>query len=189
MLYRYGGLIFGTGLNTNKYVRMYQSPKLELVVNQSIFWDPETYFADIVLPACTAFERNDIAEWTIATDTTGSPTRAGPATVSSSTTRRRSSLSMNRGPITRSYFAALADKLGLKEAFTEGNTEEDWIEKMFHSSSLPKYMSFEEFRKRGYLVCPLPEGLQSGARHALVLRRPSLRHGRLESQDQHREGK
>jgi trimethylamine-N-oxide reductase (cytochrome c) len=51
-------------------------------------------------------------------------------------------------------FSELAERLGYKEAFTEGNTEEDWIEKMFLASDLTQYISFREFKKRGYWVAP-----------------------------------
>src|SRR5207253_2772001 len=63
MLYKYGGSILGTMNNTNRHVRMYQSEKLEFVVNQSIWFEGEAKFADVVLPACTNFERVDISEW------------------------------------------------------------------------------------------------------------------------------
>ena len=63
MLYKYGGSILGTMNNTNRHVRMYQSEKLEFVVNQSIWFEGEAKFADVVLPACTNFERTDISEW------------------------------------------------------------------------------------------------------------------------------
>ncbi len=42
---------------------MYQSPNLEFVVNQSIWFEGEAKFADVILPACTNFERTDISEW------------------------------------------------------------------------------------------------------------------------------
>ena len=61
MLYKYGGSILGTMNNTNRHVRMYQSEKLEFVVNQSIWFEGEAKFADVVLPACTNFERTDIS--------------------------------------------------------------------------------------------------------------------------------
>ena len=63
MFYRYGGAYLGTMTETNRFVKMYQSPKLEFVVNQDCWWCTETGFADIILPACTNFERNDIGEW------------------------------------------------------------------------------------------------------------------------------
>ena len=49
--------------NTNRHVRMYQSDNLEFVVNQSIWFEGEAKFADVILPACTNFERVDISEW------------------------------------------------------------------------------------------------------------------------------
>jgi anaerobic selenocysteine-containing dehydrogenase len=53
MFYRYGGASMGTMTEGNKIAKMYQSPKLDFVVNQDCWWCTETKFADIVLPACT----------------------------------------------------------------------------------------------------------------------------------------
>jgi anaerobic selenocysteine-containing dehydrogenase len=61
--YRYGGSFMGTMSDTTKWVRMYQSPKLEFVVNQDIWFNSETRMADVILPACTNFERDDVGEW------------------------------------------------------------------------------------------------------------------------------
>ncbi|MFH1123840.1 MAG: molybdopterin-dependent oxidoreductase, partial [Pseudomonadota bacterium] len=156
MLYKYGGSNIGTGLNTNKYVRAYQSPKLEFVVNQSIFWDPETYHADIVLPACTPFERNDISEWS---NCDGYHRFANQSGTSHRVVvyHQKAIEPLYESKPDYQIFTELAEKLGFKEAYTEGNTEEDWIEKMFHASSLPKYISFEEFKKKGYFVVPFPK--------------------------------
>ena len=63
MLYKYGGSILSTMNNTNRWVKMYQSENLECVVNQSIWFEGEAKFADVILPACTNFERTDISEW------------------------------------------------------------------------------------------------------------------------------
>jgi len=59
MLYKYGGSILGTMNNTNRHVRMYQSEKLEFVVNQSILVSRARRSSPTsLLPACTNFERN-----------------------------------------------------------------------------------------------------------------------------------
>ena len=63
MMFKYGGSILSTMNNTNRWVRMYQSSNLEFVVNQSIWFEGEAKFADVILPACTNFERVDISEW------------------------------------------------------------------------------------------------------------------------------
>jgi anaerobic selenocysteine-containing dehydrogenase len=51
----------------------------------------------------------------------------------------------------------LAERLGFKREYTEGNTEEDWIRKTFAKSSLPRYISYEDFKKKGYFIVPLPK--------------------------------
>ena len=63
MYYRYGGSFIGTMTETNRYVKAYREGKVPFVVNQSIWMEGEAKFADIILPACTNFERWDIGEW------------------------------------------------------------------------------------------------------------------------------
>ena len=52
----------GTMGATNRYAKMYSSKNLPFVVSQSIWFEGEVPFADIILPACTNFERWDIGE-------------------------------------------------------------------------------------------------------------------------------
>ena len=155
MFYRYGGSYIGTMTETNRWVEMYQSPKLEFVVNQDIWWCTETGFADIILPACTNFERNDIGEWA---------SSGGYSHNSSDVCNHRIIVYQQKciEPLHESksdyqILSELAERLGFKEDFTEGNSEEDWIEKMFYATDLPKYISFEDFKKKGYFVVPIPE--------------------------------
>ena len=63
MYYRYGGSFIGTMTETNRYVRAYREGAVPFVVNQSIWMEGETRFADVILPACTNFERWDIGDW------------------------------------------------------------------------------------------------------------------------------
>jgi anaerobic selenocysteine-containing dehydrogenase len=63
MLYKYGSQLFGTMVNGNRWVKAYQHPSLKFVVNQSVWWEGETPYCDVILPACTVFERWDIGEW------------------------------------------------------------------------------------------------------------------------------
>jgi len=155
MFYRYGGSFISTMTDTNRWVKMYQSPKLEFVVNQDCWWCTETGLADVILPACTNFERSDIGEWASA---------GGYGLHSSSSCNHRVIVYQQKciEPLHESksdyqIFSELADRLGLKEEYTDGNSEEDWIEKMFSSSDLPDYISFEDFKKKGYYVVPIPE--------------------------------
>jgi anaerobic selenocysteine-containing dehydrogenase len=50
--------------------------------------------------------------------------------------------------------------LGVYEEFTEGNSEEDWIEKVFRASDTPRYISFKNFKEKGYFVIPQQENYQ-----------------------------
>jgi molybdopterin guanine dinucleotide-containing S/N-oxide reductase-like protein len=155
MFYRYGGSFLGTMTRTSRWVRMYQSPRLEFVVNQDCWWCTETGLADIILPACTNFERNDIGEWA----NTGGYTHHG-----SNACNHRVVVYQHKclEPLYESksdyqIFSELAERLGLREEYTEGNSEDDWIEKVFNCSDLPGYISFEDFKKKGYFIVPMPE--------------------------------
>lgn len=64
MIHRHGGSFISTMTDTNRWVRMYQSPKLEFVVMQDCHWQSETKFGDVILPASTNFEHMDLSEWT-----------------------------------------------------------------------------------------------------------------------------
>ena len=50
-------------VETDRYARAYRSNGLEFVVNQSIWMEGEAKFADVILPACTNFERWDMSEF------------------------------------------------------------------------------------------------------------------------------
>ncbi|MBN1190996.1 MAG: molybdopterin-dependent oxidoreductase [Dehalococcoidales bacterium] len=160
MFYRYGGSYVGTMTETGRYVRMYQSPELEMVVNQDVWWNTETGLADIILPACTNFERNDIAEWA---------NSGGYADNSSDVCNHRIIVYQQKciEPLYESrsdywILTQLADRLGFKDEFTDGTSgEEEWIERLFYATDLPRYTTFDEFKKKGYFVVPLPEPYQS----------------------------
>src|SRR5208337_1639512 len=159
MFYRYGGSFMGTMADTSKWVRMYQSPKLEFVVNQDCWQGGETNFADIILPACTSLERDDIGEW---------GTAGGYTQHASSGCNHRVIVRLQKciDPLYESksdyeIFSRLAARLGLEEEFTEGKTALDWAKALFEISDLPKYISWDEFNRKGYFLVPIPEDYQS----------------------------
>jgi molybdopterin guanine dinucleotide-containing S/N-oxide reductase-like protein len=155
LFYRYGGSFMGTMSETNDWVRMYTSDKLECVVNQSVWMDPETKFADIILPACTSFEREDIAEF------------ANPGGYSNHgftgnnyriiVYQQKCIEPVGESMSDYDIFTCLAERLGFKEEYTEGKTVEDWIRRFYDVSDMPKVMSFEEFKEKGYYVVPVDE--------------------------------
>jgi len=63
MIYKYGGSFFSTLTESKRMVEAYRHESVEFVANQSVWMEGETQFADVILPACTQFERYDIGEW------------------------------------------------------------------------------------------------------------------------------
>ncbi|MEM8921188.1 MAG: molybdopterin-dependent oxidoreductase, partial [Pseudomonadota bacterium] len=63
MIYRYGGSTFSTTSKSGRWMEAYRHESIECIVNQSIYMEGDAKFADIILPACTNFERWDIGEW------------------------------------------------------------------------------------------------------------------------------
>lgn len=155
MFYRFGGSFLGTMTEGNKWIKAYQSPKLEFVVNQDCWWCTETRMADIILPACTNLERNDIAEFS-------NCGWMNPDTFCGCNHRIIVYQQKCIEPVGESrsdyqIFSDLAERMGIKEEYTENRSEEDWIKKMFDWSDLPKYISYSKFKKKGYFLVPLPK--------------------------------
>ena len=154
MMYKYGSPNFGTMVDSNRWVQMYQSENLPFVVNQSIWWEGETPYADVILPACTVFERWDIGEYY----------NVGAGYVHhmfSMVNHRVVSLQhkciepLGESKSDYDIFLAVAERLGLGAMYSEGgNTELDWCKRVFDSSDVAKHTTWKEFLKKGYFVVP-----------------------------------
>ena len=152
MFWRYGGSFMGTMLDTNKWVKMYQSPKLEFVVNQDTHINPEGRMADVILPACTNLERVDIGE-------VGNSGNGGYCSHSQTGNSWQVVVYQDKAiePMWDSrsdfwIFSQVAARLGWGEEFTEGRDEEAWAKRFYQFSDLPKHMTWEEFKKKGYFI-------------------------------------
>ncbi len=152
MLYKYGGSILGTMNNTNRHVRMYQSDNLEFVVNQSIWMEGEAKFADVILPACTNFERVDISEWA----GLGGYGHHGQQQLNHRVIIFQAPAIKPMGESKSDYwiFTEVCKRLGLANYFNEGVNEIDWVKRHFEASDLPDVISWKDFVKRGYYVVP-----------------------------------
>ncbi len=152
MLYKYGGSIIGTMGETNRHVKMYRSPNLEFVVNQSIWDEGEAKFADVILPACTNFERPDISEWAAL----GGYGHHGQMQLNHRVVIMQAKAIDPLGESQSDYwiFNEICKRLNLSAYFSEGMNEIDWVKRMFDASDLPQVISWRKFRKRGYYVVP-----------------------------------
>ncbi|MBL6958009.1 MAG: molybdopterin-dependent oxidoreductase, partial [Rhodospirillales bacterium] len=152
MMYKYGGSYIGTQAESNRYIRMYQSDDIEFVVNQSIWNEGEARFADIILPACTNFERWDIGEW-------ASPMGYGFQWIGQLNHRLISLQHPAIEPLGESksdfqIFYEICKRLGHSAYFAEGMSELDWVKRVFDASDLPQHVNWKDFLKKGYFVVP-----------------------------------
>jgi trimethylamine-N-oxide reductase (cytochrome c) len=152
MLYKYGGSMIATMNNTNRHVRMYQSENLEFVVNQSIWFEGEAKFADVILPACTNFERVDICEWA----GLGGYGHHGQQQLNHRVIIFQAPAIAPLGESKSDYwiFTEVCKRLGLANYFNEGMNEIDWVKRHFDASDLPQVISWKEFIRKGYYVVP-----------------------------------
>ena len=156
MYWRYGGSFFGTMTQTNRYVKSYRNPKLQFAVSQPIWLEGEAKFADIILPACTNFERWDISEF--ASCSGYIPDSYTQTNNRVFTLQKKCIEPLGESKSDYEIFAAVCDRLGVGDLFTMGGKDEyQWTKEYFHATDLPKYISWEEFEKKGYFVLPFPK--------------------------------
>ncbi len=154
MMYKYGSSSFGTQINGNRYVKMYQSENLKFVVNQSIWWEGETKYADVILPACTVFEHWDIGEWyNVGTGYVHHMYSMNNHRVISLQHKCIEPLGESKSD--HDIFLEICKRLGLGAVYSEGgNTELDWCKRAFDSSDMSKHTTWKNFLKKGYYVVP-----------------------------------
>ena len=126
-----------------KLERAWKEP--ETVVVTDTVWTATTRHADIVLPACTTFEHNDITS-------IGTYTNDGFVAMKQAIEPRFESRS--------DYwiFTELAKRLGVESQYTEGLDEMGWIRRLYEGAmkmgragkiAMP---DFDEFWKKGYVM-------------------------------------
>ena len=152
MLYKYGGSALSTMPDSNRWIEAYRSANLEFVVNQSIWNEGEVQFADVILPACTNFERPDISEWA----GLGGYAHHGQMQLNHRVIVFQHKCIEPLGESMSDYeiFNGICKRLGLSAYFSEGMTELDWVKRQFDASDLSKAISWKEFLKKGYYVVP-----------------------------------
>jgi biotin/methionine sulfoxide reductase len=146
LIYWAGGNPFHHHQDLNRFTRAWRSKPETIIVNEQ-YWSPIAKFADIVLPATTMLERNDIG----------------------SSNRDRHMIAMKRAidPVAEArndydIFTGLAERCGVKDKFTEGRNEAAWLRHLYEVSrerarkldiDLPP---FEAFWSEGLIEVPPP---------------------------------
>ncbi|MFC1868529.1 molybdopterin-dependent oxidoreductase [Thermodesulfobacteriota bacterium] len=158
MYWKYGGSTISAMQESNRWVKMYRSPKLEFIVNQNIYMEGDTKFADLILPACSNFERWDIGEW--ANCSGYIPHSNNGCNHRVIVLQKKAIEPLGESMSDYNIFATVAKKLGIEfyMKFTEGGKSElDWVKAYFAATDLSKVMTWKEFEKKGYYVVPMPK--------------------------------
>ena len=145
LVYWVGGNIFHHHQDLNRLLRAWQKP--ETIVVHEPWWTPMARHADIILPATTPLERNDM----VCTPRDGFVVA-----------NKQAMEPVGKARNDHDIFADLAERLGFREGFTEGRDEAGWLRHLYDLSreraqergfALP---DFEQFWADGYFELPLP---------------------------------
>ena len=153
----------------------YRHESIEFVVNQSIWMEGETQFADIILPACTSSNATTSANGRLgggylpARLQRPQPSRHRPAAQVHRAARRVASPTID-------IFSRILQRLGLGAMFTEGCSELDWVQARVRFLGPAQARLLEGVLPKGYFVVPAEQpGLRAAGQLALVRRRPAQR--------------
>jgi len=150
---------------TNKVLDAWRRPET-IIVNEP-FWTATAKMADIVLPATTTFERNDIEV-------------CGAYSHKYVVAMRQVIKPLHESRTDLDILTGVADRLGFGHAFTEGKTEMDWIRSFYAvTRTQAKQMKhdmpdFDTFWKNGFFEFPVPDSSKSFTLHADFRENPSL---------------
>ncbi len=152
MIYKYGGSYMSTLTESGRMAEAYRHESIDFVVNQSIWMEGEAQFADVILPACTQFERYDIGEWASG----GGYLQHGFNGLNHRVIALQHRCIEPLGESKSDYeiFSLILQRLGLGAMFTEGCSELDWCKRVFDSSDVSRHVSWADFCKKGYFVVP-----------------------------------
>lgn len=142
LVYWAGGNPMHHHQDRNKLIKAWHKP--EVIINQDPYWTATSRMADIILPACTEIERDDISY-------VGSESRTAI-------------LALKKGidPVGDSksdydIFTGIAEKFGRKDLFTEKMDAIQWAEHFYDKASSQatekglKLPTFEKFWEKGYV--------------------------------------
>ena len=132
--------------NVNRTAEIMKDESLvEFFAVQDNFLTPTGIFADLLLPACTQFETWGVEDgWKYGDEVILQPKIVDPPWETKSDYQ---------------ICADIAEKLGVKEAYTEGRTEREWVEQFietFRKARFPDIPELDEFEKSNKGVYSVP---------------------------------
>jgi biotin/methionine sulfoxide reductase len=140
LVYWAGGNPFHHQMDLNRLRRAWQRP--QTIVVHEPFWTATARHADVVFPATTPLERNDLGGASADGDLFAMQQAIEPV-----------------GQARDDYdtFSALARRLGFEDEFTEGRTSDEWVRHLYEQLEArdpAHYPPFEQFWATGYIENP-----------------------------------
>jgi trimethylamine-N-oxide reductase (cytochrome c) len=157
MIFNAGNNFMSHQQDTNRLIRALE--KVETIVSVDVWWTAATRWVDIVFPAASTLEQDDI--------TSG-------GTYSNDKVYAMKKVIEPIGESLPDYeiFEGLADKLGLWMQFTEGEDKMYHIKVAYEASGAAAETPFEEFWEKGYARMPVPEAARKWTRHSAFYNDP-----------------
>jgi len=157
MIYNAGNNFMSHQQDLNRLIKAFA--KLHTIVSQDVWWTAAVRWADIVLPASSTLERDDISV-------------GGTYSNDKIYAMKKCIEPLGESKGDYEIFEALADKMGLWMQFTEGLDMMDHIEAAYGRSGASKHTPFEEFWEKGYALQPAPPEARKWVRHGAFYEDP-----------------
>ena len=142
--------------DSNAYQRALVKPEIEFIVAQHPWLESDCYFADVILPVATKFELEDI----------DNDTQNGQYNIVSY--QKQAIQPVGESLSDFEVVGEVAKRFNLYKEFTNDRTVGEMIEDGFYGSGCDEYVSFEDWKKKGYAIIPahpdwdkVPPGLRA----------------------------
>ncbi|WP_063655180.1 molybdopterin-dependent oxidoreductase [Aliivibrio fischeri] len=149
MVYNAGNNLLSHQQDTNELINALNE-KVEMFVCQDPWWCASSRYADIVLPATSTLERNDLSS-------------GGTYSNDKIYAMRQVIKPYGESLDDFEIFRKLAEIFNVEEKFTDGLAFDDILKRAYHASSAT--LSFDEFWKNGVALLPVPQEANQWVRH------------------------
>jgi trimethylamine-N-oxide reductase (cytochrome c) len=126
----------------NRMIEALRNNKIEFILAQHPWLENDCLLADIILPANTKLEEEDIGS-----DTMGEPCK-------SIFLERKCVEPVGESKSDYEIVCLIAEKMGLLHEYTEGRSIAEWIRHGFETSGVQDFISYDELEEKGYYVTP-----------------------------------
>jgi len=144
-----GGSYLQRHPNSNQTMSAFIHPEMEFIMSLDPWMEADCMFADLLLPTVTNFERNDVSNWGMMVYYC-----------------QQCITPLFEAKSDFDIWAELAKRMGVWDKYTKGPdaahtplvTEDDWLKAVYEvSTTMPKYLKWEDFKKKGMYEFPVPD--------------------------------